>query len=1049
MNNIKSIAIFCLAFLSFVASAQNHSVRGFVRDTKGDPIPGAVVMLKGSSSVATLTDEKGAYVLSVPDDAMIEASCLGYKSQTAEIGRQTIHDFYLPEDSEVLEETVVIGYGAMRRSDLTGAVSSVRIDDDHAARSTTFDQLLDGKAAGVQVMADNSNPDAGVSIRIRGLSTFSGHSDPLYVVDGVIIDGETSSMSVFSSAVGENVARESESTNALAGINPQDIASIEILKDASATAIYGSQGANGVVLITTKQAKSEKPSVNFSAGCTIGQAGSRYDNLTFDQYASMVRQYDRNGEYKERIYKDPETCTELQVQPMDWQDYVFRTSVSQRYYFSIGGRPKGCNYHISLGYNKVEGVLECTDSEGLSGRVNISKDFFEGFTLGFKSLIGYTKSNLVNGANNAGTSKNYSSVMSSTLFTFPFKYISEDGNIEEEEDLRYSPARSMEGSTNVSERLRVTPSMFLNWKFHKLFTFRSTFGADVVYSHNSKTKNNIMSFGHGNIAGIGEALASQYNWDNLLMFNLKKGRHNVSATLGESYSMKMRKSTSVSADRLPNKATAVLDVNSAAPENSYYNGYGEEISSILSFFGRCIYSFADRYVFTGTIRADGSSKFLGSNKWGFFPSAAFAWRITSEPWFYIPWISNAKLRLGWGQVGNQNIGSYLTDYLYASSYASSHYDTGKLLAIYSSNIANADLKWETTTQENIGLDLSFFRGRLTLTADAYNKDTRDLLQSKNVAYSTGFKKMYINDGWISNYGLEITLEGVPLKRKGLEWTVGANLSINRNIIKNVGAMGDNSMIHLDDHSEAVQRNFFYGDSIFSSTVTAPVNIFIEGQPMGMFYGYVTDGIVQENNTVKAFSDDTYRDAGTLKYKDLNGNGYMDDGDRTVIGNPHPKFTYGFNTEFSWKNLSVKMDFAGAYKFDIANMNNVWGYYTTLSRNGYTDAWLHAWTPDNRDTVWPEVGAVMDAVFSDRYVEDGSWFKISNIAVSYVFKIKRGKKVTNRIGLTFSVGNPYVWTNYTGMNPTTNSYGTDVKRLGVDLNSTPWVRSYNIDLKFNF
>ena len=903
----------------------------------------------------------------------------------------------------------------------------------------------------MQVLADNSNPDAGISIRIRGLSTFSGHSDPLYVVDGVIIAGETSSLSVLSSSVGDIASRESESTNALAGINPQDIASIEILKDASATAIYGSQGANGVVLITTKQAKSEKSSVSFSSGVTIGQAGSRYDNLTFEEYESLVYQYDTSGDYKGKLYSDPENRTGLMVKPMDWQDYIFRTSVSQRYYLSISGRPKGYNYHISLGYSSVEGVLKCTDSDALTGRINLSKDIFKGFTVGMKSTIGYTKSNLVNGANTSSTSKNYSSVISSALFTFPYMYLSDtdDGDIDDNEELRYSPAKSMEGSTNVSERIRFTPSLFLEWKLSKLFSFRSTFGADVVYKENSKTKNNIMSFGHGNVAGVGESFASQYNWDNLLSFNWKRGRHSISGTLGESYSKKSRIVYSVSAQELPYSSYGISGMNSATAANSYYNSYGEDISSILSFFCRGIYNFSDRYILTGTIRTDGSSKFSGSNKWGFFPSAAFAWRLTSEPWFYVPWISNVKLRLGWGQVGNQNIGSYLTDYLYTSSFAPSHYDTGKLLAIYSSNIANPDLRWETTTQENIGIDMSFFQGRLTLTADAYNKDTRDLLQSKNVAYSTGFTSMYVNDGWICNRGLEISVEGVPLNRKDIEWTIGANISINRNIIQDVGEMGDSSRIFLDENSKPVQRNYFYGDGIFNSTVKSPVNIFIEGQPMGLFYGYITDGIVQEDNTVLAFAENVYREAGTIKYKDLNENGYIDDGDRTIIGNPHPKFTYGFNTSFSWKSFTLKMDFAGAYKFDIANMNNVMGYHTSFSRNGYADAYKLAWTPDNRNTNWPKFGAATDAVFSDRYVEEGSWFKISNIALSYMFRIKRKGKVVNRIGLTLSVTNPYIWTNYTGYNPTTNSFGSDVRRLGVDLNSTPYMRSYNFDIKFNF
>ena len=1052
----KTITVICLMLAALGLFAQNVSVRGTVKDQNGVAVGGVAVVLKGSTKVGALTDAQGRWNLTVPAGSTLEASCLGYKTETFEIGNRTVFDIVLQEDNEELEEVVVVGYGSMRRSDITGAVTSVRIDEDEAIKSTTLDQLLEGRAAGVQVLADNSNPDAGVSIRIRGLSTFSGHSDPLYVVDGVIIEGESNTtVNMFSADFGANITSERESTNALAGINPQDIASIEVLKDASATAIYGSQGANGVVLITTKQATKDKPAVNFNAGVYLGFAGRKVDVLTYDQYEEMVFKYNSKGDYKKILYDDPDTRTGRRVTPMDWQDYVFRTAVSQRYYYSIAGKPKGYNYLFSVGYNNTQGVLECTDSEALSARLNLSRDIIKNVKVSFKSTLGYTSSNLINGANSTGSSQNSSSVMASAMFSKPFRY----GSVEEEgEDVdmaledaneRYSPARSMNGATNKSERLRVTPSLMLDWKILKYLSFRSTFGADVTFSQSRKTKNNIMSLGHGNIAGVAEVLSSSYNWDNLLLLNWKSGRHNLSGTLGQSVSKRTRLAQSLSAQGLPQFYAIGFYINEATQVNSYYTTYSETVSSLLSFFGRAVYNYADRYILTATLRYDGSSKFLGANKWGVFPSAAFAWRISGEPWFYVRWISNAKLRLGWGESGNQNIGSYLTGYVYTTESNSSHFGTGKILGILSSNIANAGLKWETTTQENAGLDLSFFRGRLTFTADAYRKDTRDLLQSKAVAYSTGFTSMNVNDGWIRNTGLEFAVEAVPVRTKNVEWMLGANISFNRNTVMNVGAMGDSALVYLDQDSEPVQRNFFYGDKIFNSMLTAPLNIFIEGMPMGLFYGYVTDGIVQEGESVVGFSEGVYREEGTLKYKDLNRNGIWDDGDRTIIGNPHPKFTYGFNTSLCWKSFSIKADFAGAYKFSIANMNAVRGYSTNLGRNCFTDAYVYAWTPENKNNRWPKFGAADDDLFSDRLVEDGSWFRVSNVSLSYEFKIGKDSKVLRGLALTASVGNPFLWSRYSGYNPTTNSYGNNVKRMGVDLNSTPFVRSYNFDVKFRF
>lgn len=1037
-----------LCLISAVSYSQSVSVRGTVTDTKGEPIVGAVVMLKGVSNVGAVTDASGKYSLTVPAQSTIEASCMGYKNQSLTLGRQTICDFVLVEDSETLEEIVVVGYGSMHRSDLTGAVTSVRIDEDLAQKSSTLDQLLDGHAAGVQVLSDNSNPDAGVSIRIRGLSTFSGHSDPLYVVDGIIIEGESGGLEVFSSQVGDTANKERESTNALAGINPQDIASIEILKDASATAIYGSQGANGVVLITTKQAKSDRTYVNFNAGISISQATKKYDVLSYDEYEEMVFRYNTTGNIKRELYEDPDNRQGKKVRAMDWQDYLFRTAISQRYYLAIAGKPKGYNYHVSLGYNRNEGILRCTDSNTLTARLNLSKEIFKDFKLSFKGMFGYTKSNLINGANATSTSKNFSSIISSALFTKPYERI--NGAIGEEEELedenlRYGPKRIINGQTNVSERFRVTPSLVLDAGIFKFLSFRSTFGADMVYTNNRKTKNNIMSFGHGNIEGSGSVMNSSFNWDNLLLFNWKIKKHSISGTLGESFSKKSRSVQSVSAQEF----SLGQGINGASSENSFYNGYKDEVNSLLSFFGRVIYNWSDRYVLTATLRFDGSSKFLGANKWGIFPSAAFAWRMTSEPWFYVPWISNVKLRFGWGQVGNQNIGNYLTGYLFNSTFDASHYDTGKQLAIYSSNIPNPDLKWETTTQLNAGLDLSFLMGRLTFTADAYDKDTRDLLQNKTVAYSTGFTAMSVNDGRIQNQGIEFTIEGVPVRTQSVEWTVGANMAFNRNRVLNVGAMGDSGMVILREGEQPQQKNFFYGDKIFSSLMTAPVNIFIQGEPMGLFYGYVTDGIVQEDDTVIGFSEGVYRSAGTIKYKDLNGNGYYDDGDRTIIGNPHPKFTYGFNTSFSYKDFSLKLDFSGAYKFSIANMNRVMGYHTDFSTNCCAEAYRNAWTEENRDTVYPKFQASEDGVFSDRFVEDGSYLRISNISASYMIRFKKKGKVTHRLGLSLSVGNPFIWTRYSGFTPTTNSFGTDVKKMGVDLNSTPNGRTYSFDVKFSF
>lgn len=1055
MKKITAIIILLAAVIS--ASAQ-VKIQGSVKDTKGEPIIGAMVILEGSSNVGSMTDANGRYSISVPDgkDRKLTFSCISYKSQTVSIGTRGIIDIILEDDSELLEEVVVVGYGAMRRSDLTGSVASVRIDEENAMKSTTLDQMLEGRAAGVEVLSDSGNPDAGISVRVRGISTFSGNSDPLYVVDGIIMSGASGSGASVDSKLDLNASRDLTTTNPLSGINPQDIASIEVLKDASATAIYGSQGANGVVLITTKQATKDKPVINFNSGISLSQASSRIDIMTFDQYVDMLEVRGKTGDLSV-IFENPETREGLKVTPVDWQDYVTRLGVSQRYYLSISGKPGSYNYFFSAGYNRTEGVLRGTDSENFTARLNLAKDLNKKMRLTFKSTFGYTISNLVNGSAGGSVSGN-TAIMQSVQRSKPFIYANPNQEFSEEdviladadEESRWNPKRNLEGRTNNSMRYRINPSLTFNYKILKWLTFNSTVGADFHNNEARNSRDNILSNGQGNIVGFSDVQSLRWNWDNYLAVWKKWSKHTLSATLGQSMSRNHSIAQGYSAKMLPQKHAQGLDINEAEASNSYLSNFSENVNSLLSFYGRAIYNYNERYILTTTLRFDGSSRFKGSNKWGIFPSAAFAWRITNEPWFDIPAISNAKLRFGWGQVGNQNIGNYLTTKKFGTPSIASHFnDSEKETAIVQSNIVNPALKWETTEQLNAGLDLSFFKGRLAFSVDVYNKDTKDLLQTKNISVSTGYSSMSVNDGVINNRGLEFTLDVVPVKTKYFEWSLGGNLSFNRNKLVNVGAMGSGMSIHMTPDSEPVKAVYFLGNSIMSYMYTQPVNIFIEGQPMGLFYGYVFDGIVQEGETVTGFSG-SERKPGETKFRDLNGDGIWNESDKTIIGDPNPKFSYGFHTSLSYKRLTVSADFSGVHGVDRANFNKAIGYYTFASKNSLYCAVKDAWTLEHPSNVWPALGTAFDTdAFSTRFLEDGSYLRISNISVSYNFKMPKSFKVLHGFGLSLSVGNPFIWTKYSGYSPVVNAYGNDIKRMGVDMNTTPYPRTYNFDLKFTF
>lgn len=1058
----KTITVICSLLLCLTTLAQTLRVSGTVRDASGKTVVGAVVLLKGSTSVAAVSDGDGKYQISIPSGVKapeLTASCIGFKDQTIAVEGRAVIDFKLKEDAQLLEETVVIGYGAMRRSDLTGSVASVRIDSDEAANSSSLDQLLEGRASGVQVLADNSNPDSGVSIRIRGMSSFSGSNEPLYVVDGIIINGDSSAISPTSGVPNENEGA-AESTNGLAGINPQDIQNIEILKDASATAIYGSLGANGVVLITTKQANSLKPSIQFNTGVSLSEKQSRMDVLSFDEHVRYLEMLKETGMSSAAsalasIYANPEKHEGLQVFPVDWQDYVMRRAFSNNFYFSVAGKPKNYNYLFSIGAINDNGVIKKTDSHNYTIRLNIEKTVSSRLKLAFKSNMSYIYSNLTSGNGGGGRITGATSIIRSVLRTKPYTARNlDDEQAEEGEDelLMYGPDKWLNNFKNNSRRFRINPALKLDYKITDYLSFNSTIGGEFMSNERTKAKGYLLSQSAGNTAGVSTLVNLRYNWDNLLTFNKSWGRHTVTGTLGQSLSYRSDITESVSAWDLPQHKAEELDINNADPAYSSFL-YSESMSQLLSGFVRVIYNYADRYVLTSTFRADGSSKFQGRNKWAYFPSFAFAWRINNEPWFDIPVVSLMKLRLGWGQVGNQAIKSYQTQMTYADSEIGNHNNlSGTDKGLYPSIINNPELRWETSEQVNIGLDLSLWKGRLALTVDAYNKDVKDLLQQKRIARDTGFATMFVNQGAIRNRGFEVSLETVPVKRRLFEWSLSGNISFNRNTLMSVGD-DDTGVIYLtEDNPRKV--NFFYGQAL-SSSISDPINIFIQGQSMGLFYGYKTDGIVQAGEEGPGFGETGARKKpGQLKYKDLDGNGYIDVNDRTIIGDPLPRFTYGFNTAFDFKRLSLKIRFDGAYDFDVFNYNNIDDMDTNQStRNvrmrALTDVWSES-NPGGKTLALGVYDADNRAKYSDYFVEDASYLRLSNVTLSYNIPLSgKVKSILKSVSIGLSASNLYTFTRYSGWNAAANSFGSNVNKMGIDLNTSPAVRSYTLNVKFSF
>lgn len=1040
----KAFCLLGLILFSFVVSAQTvRTVSGKVTDAEGKPVPGAVVLLEGSSSVGTATDENGKYSLKLPvKEGVIVVQCLGYDEVKRTLGVKSIYDFTLGEDAELLERAVVVGYGSMRESDITGSVTSVKVDEENAAGNMSVDQMLKGRAAGVSVISNSAAPGAGFNIKIRGNSSFNGSGEPLYVVDGVLISSSGADPTILSKAGGNY----EEENNGLLGIDPDDIASMEILKDASATAIYGAMGANGVVLITTKTARKDRPVINFRASFEVSDIYRKVDMLDLDGYVAFL---DASGytNYNRSIFVDPNR-RELgyAVNEVDWQDHVSRTAFNQRYSFSVANRVKGTKYMFSLGYDNVQGILLKSGMNQFKARLNLDQKISRDVSVGLKLNLSRSEMNMLQGASSAGLTSN-TSFIRAVINGRPFTGVEIDNDTdasEFEEDYGGGPARWLKDYQDNRLQYRIIPNAYLQWKISHWLTFKAQAGADFKIKKISKWRGPyVTTTSEWALAAVGLNQSLRYNFDAMFLFDKSFGRHNISGTLGTTY---------IGSDSLY-EVTDGWNINQYVGQISNINAaqnariaYSETKWSTLSFLLRGVYSYRGRYILTATVRGDGSSRFSKTNRWSVFPSAAFAWRINEEPWFTTSKISQLKLRMGWGQVGNQAVSPYQTlsnygNILYGDhSPGNSNYN---IVGVIPVNLANPDLKWETTQQSNIGIDFKLNRNRFSFTLDLYNKDTYDLLQTISVPATTGYSSMWVNLGHINNRGIEFTFDASLIKKRKLEWSVFGNISRNVNRIVSLGLPSTDG-----------KPTYFYGSEIGNSKYCkTAVNIFIEGQPMGLFYGIETDGLVQEGDTGPGMTEGTRMPEGGVKYVDRNNNGYVDTDDRTVIGDPNPDFIYGFGTNLTWKNLSFDMSFSGSYGNDIANLNLI--QETDVSRtnqNIRSAAFYDSYTSENKDAKYPKIGVYDSSetqLFTDRFVEDGSYLRLSNVSVGYNFPMQKKKSFVKNINLSLNAGNLFFITKYSGYDPEVNSYGGDIKKMGVDYGSYPSARSYALNVKFTF
>ena len=1056
-NMIYSRILCVLAILAgtsaaFPLQAQERVVSGTVKDGDGEPVIGAVVMASGVKGSGAMTDVGGNFSLNVPEKVKtITVSCLGYKEETVEIGTGKV-DVIIQEESTMLDQAVAIGYGSMRRSDLTGSVASVKIDENRAAQSTSLDQLINGNAPGVQVMYSGGSPDAGVAIRIRGTSSLNGSNEPLYVIDGVIASNPETGTLLDEYAT--------EAVNNLMGINPQDIASIEILKDASATAIYGADGANGVVLITTKQAEQDRPTVNFNVGFDVSKLSKRIDVLSPEEYVGWLRKILEHGAdtYASiNLEKFDEGLTEYR----DWQDYAYRLAPRQRYYLKISGRPNGIAYNFSLGYNNTQGIVKATGSDNLTATMSVNKTFWKKLSMRVKLNMSYLSTANQQSANSTDHGAN-SSFVTSILRYRPLDYkdaTTEEEQQEQEEEYndpenRSSPSNWIKDAYTNRIEFRVIPSLSLTYKPLKWLSVSSVIGADYRSGERAQWKGiTVNRSADGALGVINYSENYRWNWDNTVTANGKWGKHRLTGTAGMVLRSSSSKDERLYGENIKQYTAQIDNINSS---EKMAMSYSESSINTLSFFARAIYNYDDRYVLTATYRADGCSKFVENNKFGHFPSFAFAWRLSEEPWFKVPVISSAKIRAGWGRVGNSNIPNYQTYVTYSAVNYGNHltpseYVKGSLVQSF----ANRELRWESADQYNVGLDLGLWAGRFTFTFDAYHKTITDLLQRRDVPYSSGYTNMWMNTGSIINKGMEFAIQTVPVRARFVEWSLDANISFNRNSLQSFGFETNRMTMYMPDKTP-VEVNYTLGSVLGRGDyyLNTPGNIFIEGQPIGLFYGILTDGIVQEGETGPGLAEGEVCTPGMVKYVDLDGNGYINDYDRTIIGRASPDFTYGINTSLSVYNFTFSIQLQGEAGKQILNTqkNMLMDNNNSRRMNIYRDAYYNAWTPENRSN---EYIGLFDTftnqhryLVTDRYIDDASYLRLANIGLNYSFKMPK-KSFVKGLDLGFNVQNAYVWTKYSGYDPNVNTFINDLSRVGVDSGSYPSARTYCFDLKMKF
>lgn len=1054
---------------SEVLQQAKRQIKGKVVDAAGETVIGANVLEKGTTN-GVITDIDGNFVLNVSSGATLEISYIGYVTQTIKVTNQTSLHIVLKEDSETLDEVVVVGYGTMKKSDLSGASVSVGEDAIKGSVITNLDQSLQGRAAGVSAVSTSGAPGSSSSIRVRGQATINSNAEPLYVIDGVIVQGGGASGADF--GLGDALGNGSVSTiSPLSTINPADIVSMEILKDASATAIYGAQGANGVILITTKRGKAGEAKFTYDGMLAVQRQTKRLDMMNLREFANYYNEFVQVGELDVNgYYADPS----ILGKGTNWQDAVFQTALQHQHQVSAEGGTEKIKYYVSASYMDQDGTLIGSNFNRYSFRVNLDSQLKSWLKLGLSATYSSTDEDLKLADGEQG-------IINYSLKTVPDIPIYDiDGNyatIVREGYTNPNPIAMAMMDQVLLNRQKLTGNIFFEVTPIKNLVWHAELGYDISASRGERYKP-MVDFGSwtrdSNYSSIQKNSSTFWQLKNYVTYSGMIDKHNFTAMLGQECWASNYDNISVTNTSLPSDAVHNPALGTATPVIG--SGFGS--SAMASFFTRLTYNYDNRYYGTYTYRYDGSSNFGPDNRWAGFHALAGSWRFSNEE-FFKPLsgvISNGKVRLGWGQTGNANIGGYLwgTSIVKMSSSLGTGYRP--------KNIPNTSIKWESQEQWNVGLDLGFIQDRINVVVDWYKKVSNDMLMALQLPSYMGTQgntssrldPPYGNYGSIENAGVEISLNTHPLIGK-FQWDSDFQISFNKNKLKALSGTANAQIVGYGQWNDVVSVSNV-GESLYN------------------FYGYVCDGVYQDYEDLqKSPKPEQYPSngvfnrkntvwVGDIKYKDISGpdgkpDGVINEYDKTNLGSPMPKFTFGWTNTFRYKDFDLSIFINGSYGNKVMN-------YLGMQLTHMNSAWenqLNSVTgrarlePIDPDKVYPSGQYWYDDVtnvrvsnpeaaiprasiqdpndndrISDRYVEDGSYIRLKNITLGYTFPSKLIKKFgINNLRLYANIQNLLTITGYDGYDPeigastqSTNVYGLDYGRY-----PSPTVYSFGLNISF--